>query len=180
VGSLKNVTIKNVKVRVPFERPDLEYEIRGPELPFFHNPFPSSIAGIPGHMIENVTLENIEVTHPGRANKGMAYLPLSRLKDVPEQEAAYPEFHMFRELPSWGFYVRHVSGLTFKNVVLKVQEKDFRPAMVFDDVRNLNLTNIHIFPTIQSNQIIMRDVENPGWDQIRIEGLEGDGVKEVD
>lgn len=51
---------------------------------FFHNPFPSSISGIPGHDIENVKLENIEIVYPGRATRGMAYMSVSRLKDVPE------------------------------------------------------------------------------------------------
>ena len=180
VGSLKNVIIRNVKVRVPFGRPDIDYEIRGPELPFFHNPFPSSIAGIPGHRIENVTLENIEITHPGRANKGMAYIPLSRLKDVPEQEAAYPEFSMFRELPAWGFYARHISGITLKNIVLRVEEEDFRPAMVFDDVRDLKLSDMLIFPTNPSDQIILRDTDDADWDRIRIQGRNDDGVVEVE
>ena len=180
VGSLKNVTIRNVKVRVPFGRPDSNYDLRGPALPFFHNPFPSSVAGIPGHRIENVTLENIEVTHPGRANKGMAYMPLSRLKDVPEQEAEYPEFSMFRELPAWGFYVRHVDGLVFKNIVLRVEEEDFRPAFVFDDVIDLKMTDMLIFPTSRSDQIILKDVQNADWDRIRIQGREDDGVAEVE
>ena len=180
VGSLKNVTIRNVKVRVPFGRPDIDYEIRGPELPFFHNPFPSSIAGIPGYMIENVILENIEITHPGRANKGMAYIPLSRLKDVPEQEGAYPEFSMFRELPAWGIYVRHVSGLTLKNIVLRVEEEDFRPAMVFDDVKGLKLSDMLIFPTNRSDQIILKDTDDVDWDRIRIQGRNDDGVREME
>jgi parallel beta-helix repeat protein len=71
-GGLKNVTIKNMKVEVPFSRPDDAFEIRGPEPPFFHNAFPSSITGIPGHRVENVTLENIEIRYPGRGNPGMA------------------------------------------------------------------------------------------------------------
>ncbi|MEI7803423.1 MAG: glycosyl hydrolase family 28 protein, partial [Bacteroidota bacterium] len=44
-GVLRNITIKNMKVDLAFNRPDSEYEIRGPELPFFHNTFPSSITG---------------------------------------------------------------------------------------------------------------------------------------
>src|SRR5687767_2441460 len=75
-GVLKNVTIKNMKVDVAFERPDYKYEIRGPELPFFHNIFPSSITGIPGQMVENVTLENIEINFPGKGNNGLANMPL--------------------------------------------------------------------------------------------------------
>jgi polygalacturonase len=45
IGTLKNVKIKDVVVQVPFGAPDLKYEIRGPELPFFHNTFPASITG---------------------------------------------------------------------------------------------------------------------------------------
>ena len=113
-GSIHNVTIKNVDVEIPFVRPDIDYDLRGPEVDFFHNPFPSSICGIPGNAISNVTLENIRISYPGRSSRGMAYMPLDRLADVPEEIKSYPEFSMFGELPSWAFYVRHVQGLTMK------------------------------------------------------------------
>ena len=94
-GILRNVALKNMKVEISFERPDYAYEIRGPELPFFHNIFPSSITGIPGYPVQNVSLENIEIIYPGRGNNGLANMPLSRLDKVPEQVAEYPEFSMF-------------------------------------------------------------------------------------
>ena len=59
------MTIKDMYVEVPFGRPDINYDLRGPAVTFFHNPFPSSISGIPGHDIENVKLENIEIVYPG-------------------------------------------------------------------------------------------------------------------
>ena len=93
-GYLRNVTIKDMYVEVPFGRPDINYDLRGPAVTFFHNPFPSSISGIPGHDIENVKLENIEIVYPGRATRGIAYMSVSRLKDVPENEKGYPEFTM--------------------------------------------------------------------------------------
>lgn len=160
VGTLKNVSIKNVVVQVPFGAPDLKYEIRGPELPFFHNTFPASITGLPGHYVENVTLENIRIIYPGRANNGYAHLPVHRLKDVPENESQYPEFSMFGELPSWGFYVRHVKGLSMKNINLKVLEYDFRPAFVFDDVKDLYLNRIKIEDEKKSEPVILRNVLN--------------------
>ena len=83
---------------------------------------------------------------PGRATKGMAYLPLWRVKDVPEQIEKYPEFSMFGELPSWGFYVRHARGITFRNISLRLQDNDFRPAFVFDDVEQLRFDNISVPP----------------------------------
>ncbi|MCS6991667.1 MAG: glycosyl hydrolase family 28 protein [Chitinophagales bacterium] len=140
IGKLRNIMIRNMKVEVPFGRPDHAYEQRGPDLPFFHNTIPASITGIPGHQVENVTLENIEIYYPGRGHPGMAYMPLWRLHQVPEKEAEYPEFSMFGELPAWGLYVRHVSGLTMNNVKLCIAAPDYRPAIVFDDVHQLRMT----------------------------------------
>ncbi len=159
-GTLRNVTIKNIKVIVPFEHPDYAYEIRGPQLPFFHNVFPSSITGVRGHRIENVTLENITIVYPGRGNPAYANMPLSRLDDVPELVNHYPEFSMFGELPAWGFYVRHVNGLTMKNIKLKIKKADYRPAMVFDDVQNLTIASVRIRGDKKAEPIILKDVEN--------------------
>nr|WP_314897693.1 glycosyl hydrolase family 28 protein [uncultured Flavobacterium sp.] len=162
-GYIKNVSIKNIKAQIPFGRPDIDYDLRGPEVDYFHNPFPASIAGIPGHLIENVVLENIEITYPGRASKGMAYMPLSRLKDVLENIKGYPEFTMFGELPSWGFYVRHVNGIEIKNVKLILEKEDFRPAYVFDDVNGLRMEKIDV-PLDKTNQIIFKDVQSSNLD----------------
>lgn len=155
-GYLKNISIKNLYVKIPFGRPDINYDLRGPALTFFHNPFPCSISGIPGHDIENVTLEDIEIVYPGRASKGMAYMPLSRLEDVPENVEGYPEFSMFEELPSWGFYVRHVSGITMKNLRLRLDKDDFRPAFVFDRVRGLRLSDIMLPENKTCVQVVLR------------------------
>jgi len=157
---LRNVSIKNVTVEIPFDRPDKNYDLRGPDLPFFHNPFPCSITGIPGHPVENVTLENIAITFPGRGNDGLAFLPVNRLKDVPEQEAEYPEFSMFGELPAWAFYVRHVSGLSMKNITVKAGAPDYRPAFVFDDVDGLILNKFNIQEEDSDKQLIFRNVKN--------------------
>ena len=160
MGVLKNVIIKNVKVEVAFERPDYKYEMRGPALPFFHNIFPSSITGIPGHPVENVRLENIEIIYPGKGNNGLANLPLSRLDQVPESIKAYPEFSMFGELPAWGFYVRHMDGLKMNNIKLRIKEPDYRPAFVFDDVKNLEIRNLKIEGDKKEKHIILHDTKN--------------------
>lgn len=159
-GYLKNVHLKNIKVQVPFGRPDIDYDMRGPEVNNFHNPYPASIVGIPGQYIENVTLENIEISYPGRASKGMAYVPLTRLNDIMEKEGAYPEFSMFRELPSWAFYVRHAKGIHFKNIVLQLENDDFRPAFVFDDVDGVDLNQIRINGDSKSTYYVLKDAKN--------------------
>jgi len=156
-GTLKNVTIKNMKVNVAFERPDYAYEIRGPALPFFHNTFPSSITGIPGYRVENVVLDNIEINYPGRGNNGLANMPLSRLDEVPEKPDTYPEFSMFGELPAWGLYIRHVDGLIMKNIKIKAESPDYRVPVIFDDVVNLYLQNMLIEGEKKSSHIILHN-----------------------
>ena len=84
-------------------------------------------------------------------------MPVSRLTEVPEREALYPEFSMFGELPSWGFYVRHVEGLTMKNVKISIAAPDYRPAMIFDDVHLLQLKAIAVHGDIKPKPIILHN-----------------------
>ncbi len=137
-GKLSNIAISNLKCLIPFDRPDSNYDLRGPDINTIHNPFPASITGIPGAKVENVTLTNIDISYPGRGTKGMAYIGEYRYSEVPEQIDSYPEFHMFGELPAWGLYMRHVDGVTFDNVNMTAREADYRPVMVaVDDVKNI-------------------------------------------
>ncbi|HEY9046424.1 MAG TPA: glycosyl hydrolase family 28 protein [Ohtaekwangia sp.] len=146
VSILRNVTIRNVKAQIPFGRPDEAYDLRGPDLPFFHNPFPASITGLPGNPVENILLEDIVISYPGRATKGMAYIPVSRLAQVPEREDEYPEFSMFGELPAWAFYTRHADGIRMKNITVQLDASDYRPAFVFDDAAHVQLQALNIYP----------------------------------
>lgn len=143
-GVVRNIRISNLKAQIPFGRPDIDYDLRGPEVDYFHNPHPAPICGIPGNCIENITLENIHISYPGRATKGMAYMPLWRKGDVAENIEGYPEFTMFGELPSWGFYLRHVRGITLRNVTLSLADEDFRPAIIDEDVEGLVTENLTI------------------------------------
>ncbi|KQS36796.1 glycoside hydrolase family 28 protein [Pedobacter sp. Leaf194] len=158
-GRIKNVLIKDIKVQIPFGRPDINYDMRGPEVPYSHNPFPASIVGIPGHYIENVIIENLEITYPGRSSKGIAYIPLNRIEQVPEKIKNYPEFDMFGELPAWAFYVRHVKGIEFRDIKIKLDHEDFRPAFVFDDLLDLKMEHINL-PKSSKKEIVFKNVKN--------------------
>ena len=41
-----------------------------------------------------------------------------------------------------GFYVRHARLITFHNVHLSLRDSDFRPAFVFDDVRQITMEQV--------------------------------------
>ena len=145
-GVMKDIHISNLTAQIPFARPDIDYDLRGPEVDYFHNIHPAPICGIPGNCIEDITLEHIQITYPGRATKGMAYIPLWRKGDVPEQIQKYPEFTMFGELPSWGLYLRHIRNIKLKDIQLKLVDEDFRPAIVDEDVEGLITDRIQLYP----------------------------------
>lgn len=144
VGKLRRVYIANVTAEIPQGKPDIGYPVEGPIIRTPHNLFPSSITGLPGHPVQDVTLENIEIVYGGGARKEVAHFGLDSLTNVPENAEGYPEFSMFGELPSWGLYIRHAEGVQLKNVRLSYQESDFRPACIFDDVKELKLQDVRI------------------------------------
>lgn len=160
VGRFQNVSIKNIKAEIAFERADLHYEMRGPALNAFFNPIPASITGLPDALLKNISLENIDISYPGRANKGLAYRPYHQLFLVPQERDAYPEYSMFGELPAYGLYVRHVDGLTLQNIRVHSREADFRPALVLDDVKKLRLQQAHLAGA-QRPQLVMQQVPTP-------------------
>jgi len=118
--------------------------MEGPLVRYPHNVFPSSVTGLPGHPAEDIVLDSIEIVYEGGASKDTAYFNPDSLTSITENEHGYPEFSMFGELPAWGFYSRHVRGLTMKNITIRYQKQDFRPAMIFDDVTGLQLQKNNI------------------------------------
>ncbi|WP_184543193.1 glycoside hydrolase family 28 protein [Mucilaginibacter sp. FT3.2] len=154
VSSINGVRISNVTVDVPKGKPDKGYPMEGPEVKGNHNIFPSSIAGLPGHPVKNVTLQNIKIVYHGDASKTVAHVSLDSLASIPENPHDYPEFSMFGELPAWGFYARHVVGVTFKNVTLSCPGTDFRAACVFHDVDGLTVDGLKI-PQVKSLPVVV-------------------------
>lgn len=157
-GILRNVTIRDLRAKIAFGRPDGDYELRGPDLPFFHNPFPCSITGIPAQSVSGVTLEKIHLRFPGRGNNGLANMPLWRLDDVPENVAQYPEFSMFGELPAWGLYVRHAENFVMRQIRLRQDAPDYRPAIVIDDATGLEVRDLQVSGDEKVGQVILRKV----------------------
>ena len=143
---MKDIVIKNVYAEVPFDKPDAGYMYEGPVEDLPRNVCPSGIQGIPGMPIQNITLENIEIVYPGKADKDYAFRGCTKaeFEAIPELEKSYPEFSNWKELPAWGFYIRHAENVTFKNVKISVADVDYRPAIVADDVIGMNFQGVKI------------------------------------
>ncbi len=169
-GILRRVYIGNVKVQVPAKKPDAGYHMEGPAEQFKHHVFPSSIAGIPGHNVEDVTLENIEITYEGTTVKDYKKFNVDDLKNIPEAIGDYPEFSMFGELPVWGCYVRHANGIKFKNVKLNYQKNDLRKALVADDVKQFTVDGLSLNKSQATPAVIINNSPGASIKQLSIAG----------
>lgn len=92
-----------------------------------------SITGIPAKSAQDIRLRDIRISYVGGGDAAPANVV------VPENEDRYPEHHMFGHLPAYGFYFRHIDGISIHGMSLSYDAPDFRPALYFDDVQNLNL-----------------------------------------
>ncbi len=140
---MENITIRNLYAEIPVEKPDYGVDYEGPTLEDQpRNVLPCGIVGLEGQPIKNVKIENVEIHFPGGGDPLFAKVGTYELEKVPEMPKSYPEFSQFKELPAWGFYIRHAEGVHFQNVTLTAAEKDYRPAIVLDDVHVASFTNV--------------------------------------
>ena len=173
IGSLKNVLISNI-------------------IATNESRITSSITGIPGSYVENVTIRDVIFN-----SKGTGTLEHTD-KNVPENNKGYPENRMYgASLPAHGFYVRHAKGIQFENFRLNLLNPEARAAIVLDDVHHSSLKNIQadtptddqpLFRFIQSQNIWFSAYQNtkPVGTLLSVEGnktkkiiLDGNDLMEV-
>ena len=66
------------------------------------------------------------------------------INSVPEKEKAYPEPTIFGGMPSYGFSIRYVEGLTMDNINITTDNKDPRTAIILKSVKNVRMSNIRL------------------------------------
>jgi hypothetical protein len=113
----------------------------------------SSITGVPGILVDDVTISNSSFHTQER---GLAVWTQSA---VPEQEANYPEARMFGRLPASGLYVRHALGVQMHNVELRAEAPEERPAVVCEDVEDLEICALRTSGALRSSEPVV-DLRN--------------------
>lgn len=169
-GWLEGITISNVRmqrVRTPIfirrgirrARPDgTAGTLRGVRIDNVHASgaiLTSSVTGLPGFDVEDVTLSGIRIDTEEAGREEWVG------RDVPEAPKAYPEARMFGRLPSYGFYCRHVNGLRMRDIAIGASAGECRPALVCDDVKNLDVAGLRT-AQISSRQPVVKLVQTRG------------------
>ncbi len=106
------------------------------------------IAGTTGMPIENVFLRNVNLTFEGGGTAEESY------REIPENEQEYPNGLIFGDLPAYGFYIRHAKNVTLDNVQLRFLEEEERPALICDDVEQLEIKGLKAQANRQSPELI--------------------------
>jgi polygalacturonase len=94
-----------------------------------------NLTSVPGQVIENITLSDVNVTYAGGGTTETA-----AVRDVPQVSGG--EYFACGVLPAYGLFARNVRGLTLNNVRFAVASPDARPAVVFDHVADVAINGL--------------------------------------
>lgn len=139
--------------------------------------FPILLAGLPGHPIEDVTIEGIHVlSRGGLTLEQVASQPAELVNTfflrgsepgvtgprdpfaVPAREPSYPEPSMFGLLPASAIYARHVTGLVVRDVTYAYEKPDTRPRVVLDNVDEVRFDEVDLASPGEGNFFALRTV----------------------
>jgi polygalacturonase len=112
-----------------------------------------SITGIPNHPLENIALRNIRISFAGVASAKSSETP----KELEDQ---YPESTMWGQLPAYGFYIRHVTGLSMSDVDLTYEREDARPALILSDVADAKISGFSPMVSSQAEAAVILEKVN--------------------
>ena len=83
--------------------------------------YDSCISGLPGHFVENVKIEKLDIRVPG----GVETVPDAA--KLPERPEVYPHAGNFGTLSAHGIFVRHAKDVTIRKTRFKTEQPDARP-----------------------------------------------------
>ena len=122
--------------------------------------YASIISGVPGDDIEDLQLSNIRIYYKGGGTAAQAAL------QPPEKETDYPEPTMFGEIPAYGFFVRHVKGLTMTDVDVSYISDDVRPPFILSGVTGADLHRVKAERHPAGKTFVLRDVADFNASQV--------------
>ena len=142
IGVMKNIRISNITA-------------------YATGNFCSSITGIPGGKIEDISLSNFYIVNKGgltegnfltkeliegkRHDTGGNMYPdkyWESMDDVSEDENGYPQPTIWRNLPSYALFLRHIKNVSIQNTIFRSESKEPRTPIIADDVESLILQGI--------------------------------------
>jgi len=178
-GNLENVAISNITMRDIANAPifiRLGGRLRGPagtamsvlrrvsiSHVIVHNADTNSaaiIAGVPDGHIEDISLDDIHIWFKGGGTAAQAAIT------PPEDEKGYPEPDRLGKMPAYGFYIRHVHGITMHDIQLRTLSQEQRPAFLLDDVTDARFNDVDAAHDPDAEIFTFKDAARVRWSQV--------------
>ncbi len=107
-----------------------------------------NITGLKDFPVENVMLRNINLEFEGGGKVEDSN------REIPENETSYPSGRVFGRIPAYGFFLRHVRNILFEDVWLRFSSDDHRPAIICDDVAEIDIRGLKATATAVTPELI--------------------------
>ena len=98
-------------------------------------------------------LSNIRILYQDGGTKEQATL------EPPEKEKDYPEPRMFGDIPTYGFFIRHVNSIELNNVEVSYMKDDLRPPFFLNDVKGADLFHVKAQLAREVPTFVLKNVE---------------------
>lgn len=146
VGTFRNILLKNITIVA-------------------REGISSTVSGINGHPLQNIRMENIDITVAG----GEDALPPGFV--VPENNSTKPDNDVLGEdIPAYGIFFRNVDTLMLSNVCVKALQPDGREKFIFENVSNLSGPTCGVVTAVEDEEATFSGVfPNPAKDVIYIQ-----------
>jgi hypothetical protein len=142
----------------------------------------SSITGVPGLRPSGITIANshIHTVEQGRADWAE--------HEIPEAADKYPEAWMMGRLPAYGFYLRHAEQIELRDVTCIADQRDERPAIVCEDVRDATFSGLSlsapahgapVFDLRDAQRVLITGIEAPAGSKVlaQVSGADSSGIQ---
>lgn len=176
-GSMHNITFSNIVMENT--RGPISIRLAGWKLPEGESaPFEINDSNWQNGKLQNILFENIRASTPkdnicisitGTTKTRPQQLTFSNIdfsftgggtaaqgarRTVPDLDRDYPEMYIFGDLPAYGLYMHHASGIVMNNVQFRLEADDLRPAIVCDDVTDFELSGFKVAGSINAESAI--------------------------
>lgn len=141
---------------------------------------PSILAGVEGHVVEDVKISDVFLRQAGGGTGELAK------RQPPVAEVAYPEPNMFGDLPACGFFIRHARNIEMSNVEIQTAVADERPAVWMQDVTGADFFRMRLPPgtayaldrVAQFRSFGCRSVSDVSFDELQSRTISGPAGQE--
>jgi polygalacturonase len=118
--------------------------------------YTASITGVNAAKIENISLSRIRLVNRGGLKPGEF---IAKVDSVIEDEKGYPEPTVWKNLPVYGLFMRHIKNISITDLSLVSMQYDPRPAFAAIDIDHLSMAQVKVENSSSPPGLIKRNVK---------------------